>query len=160
MREAVAALAVAVGLAGCAPGFAPGAAGIGDPYFPTAGNGGYDVAGYDLDLRYDPSTGVLSGAATITATATRALSRFHLDLAALTASTVTVDGAAAGHSAQGGELVVTPPDGLERGRRFTTVVTYSVRRVRRTGTRTAAGSAPRRAPTRSASRGRRARGTR
>ena len=27
----------------------PGAPGIGDPYFPTDGNGGYDVAHYDLD---------------------------------------------------------------------------------------------------------------
>ena len=40
---------------------APGAAGIGDPYFPLDGNGGYDVAGYDLDLRYAPATDRLSG---------------------------------------------------------------------------------------------------
>ena len=53
-----------------APSFAPGAAGTGDPYFPTYGNGGYDVAGYDLKLRYDPKTGRLDGTATITATAT------------------------------------------------------------------------------------------
>ena len=31
-----------------------GAAGIGDPDFPTDGNGGYDVAHYDLRLDYDP----------------------------------------------------------------------------------------------------------
>ena len=42
-----------------APSFAPGAEGIGDPYFPTYGNGGYDVAGYDLKLRYDPASGRL-----------------------------------------------------------------------------------------------------
>ena len=28
----------------------PGAPGIGDPYYPLDGNGGYDVAHYDLDV--------------------------------------------------------------------------------------------------------------
>jgi hypothetical protein len=36
-----------------------GAAGAGDPYYPTAGNGGYNARHYDLDLSYDPATGVL-----------------------------------------------------------------------------------------------------
>ena len=40
---------------------APGAAGVGDPYFPTYGNGGYDVASYDLKVRYDPATDRLTG---------------------------------------------------------------------------------------------------
>ena len=37
----------------------PGAAGVGDPYFPLDGNGGYDVDDYDLAIRYDPATDVL-----------------------------------------------------------------------------------------------------
>src|SRR3954467_395823 len=78
-----------------APNFQPGAEGAGDPYFPTYGNGGYDVVGYDLNVRYNPTGGQLTGTATITATATQNLSRFDLDLAHLTASKVTVDGAAA-----------------------------------------------------------------
>ena len=41
--------------------FSPGAPGIGDPYFPLDGNGGYDVAHYDLDVDYDPATDVLRG---------------------------------------------------------------------------------------------------
>jgi hypothetical protein len=49
---------------------APGAAGAGDPYFPTQGNGGYDVAHYGLDIRYIPASKVLSGTAQITANAT------------------------------------------------------------------------------------------
>ena len=44
----------------------PGAAGIGDPYYPGAGNGGYDVAHYGLDLSYQPSSNRLTGVATIT----------------------------------------------------------------------------------------------
>ena len=38
-------------------GFTPGAAGLGDPYFPLAGNGGYDAGHYDLRLAYDPGAG-------------------------------------------------------------------------------------------------------
>ena len=45
--------------------FGPGAPGIGDPYFPLDGNGGYDVKHYGLDLAYDPPTDVLRGVATI-----------------------------------------------------------------------------------------------
>ncbi len=106
------------------PSFEAGAAGIGDPYFPTYGNGGYDVAGYDLDLRYDPAGGQLTGTATITATATQNLSRLNFDLANLAARNVTVDGTAARSTAEGNELVVTPATGIPDGRRFTVVVEY------------------------------------
>ena len=41
----------------------PGAAGVGDPYFPNEGNGGYDVRTYDLTLGYDPATDHLDGLA-------------------------------------------------------------------------------------------------
>ena len=91
-----------------APAFAPGAEGIGDAYFPKYGNGGYDVAGYDLKLRFDPKTDELSGTATITATATQDLSRFNFDLSKLAARNVTVDGVRASSKAEGTELVVTP----------------------------------------------------
>jgi aminopeptidase N len=107
-----------------APSFSAGADGAGDPYFPKYGNGGYDVGGYDLTLRYDPSAGRLEGTATITATATQDLSRFNLDLAGLSATAVTVDGAAATAAAQDAELVVTPAAGIPKGRGFTAVVTY------------------------------------
>src|SRR3712207_1446126 len=80
--------------------FQPGAAGAGDTYFPTYGNGGYDVGRYALRLRYDPGTDQLSGTATITATARTDLSQFNLDLAHLRASAVRVDGADAGHRAE------------------------------------------------------------
>ena len=47
-----------------------GGTGIGDPYFPKAGNGGYQVDDYDLSLRYEPSTAALSGTAVVRAVAT------------------------------------------------------------------------------------------
>ncbi|MFB2586560.1 M1 family metallopeptidase [Herbiconiux liukaitaii] len=59
--------------------YQPGSDGIGDPYFPLDGNGGYDVEHYALDLAYDPATDVMSGTATITAVATQNLSAFNLD---------------------------------------------------------------------------------
>ena len=67
MRRTFAGLVVATLLVGLAPGlvsaaqFSPGSTGIGDPYFPNDGNGGYNVLSYDLEARYEPDTDV-SGA--------------------------------------------------------------------------------------------------
>jgi len=121
-------LALAAGGAGPAaaagPAFTPGAPGIGDPYFPLAGNGGYDVRHYGLDITYTPQTDVLAGVATITATATQNLSSFNLDFDGLTLRSLTVDGRAAATSRAGGELTVTPRRGLRKGHRFTVVARY------------------------------------
>jgi hypothetical protein len=81
-------LAVGAPAAG-AESFAPGAAGIGDPYFPLEGNGGYDVRHYDLSFSYDPATDQLDALNKITATATQNLSRFDLDFQQLTVKVST-----------------------------------------------------------------------
>jgi hypothetical protein len=106
------------------PAFSPGAPGVGDPYFPLAGNGGYDVRHYSLDLDYDPATDVLSGTATIRARATQDLSSFNLDFQGLTVRSIKVNGRSAEWSRDGGELTVIPRHGLRNRARFTTVVTY------------------------------------
>ncbi|WP_432562632.1 M1 family metallopeptidase [Kineococcus sp. SYSU DK003] len=106
-------------------GFSPGAPGIGDRYFPLDGNGGYDVAGYELDLAYDPATDLLSGSAAITATATQDLTSFDLDLSGLDVASVTVDGVPSAFVRLGSELVVLPDTPVGVGRTFSTVVTYS-----------------------------------
>ncbi|SCX38211.1 Peptidase family M1 [Klenkia marina] len=86
-----------------------GAPGIGDPYYPGDGNGGYDVERYDLDIAYDPADDVLTGVATITATTTGArLSGFSLDLVGLDVSAVEVDGTPVEVTREGDELVVDP----------------------------------------------------
>ncbi|MBR7743866.1 M1 family metallopeptidase [Phycicoccus sp. BSK3Z-2] len=81
------------------PRYQAGAPGVGDAYFPYAGNGGYDVGHYDLDLTYTPPgaapaplEGEMDAVATIELTATRDLDRFNLDLRGLEATAVTVDG--------------------------------------------------------------------
>jgi aminopeptidase N len=107
-----------------APRYTPGAAGIGDPTYPTYGNGGYDVSHYDIRVRYSPRSGRLAGTTTITAVATQDLSRFHLDLA-LRASRVDVDGRRARTAAKGRELTVVPAHGIRRGTRMTIAVTYA-----------------------------------
>jgi hypothetical protein len=108
-----------------APGrFKPGAAGVGDPYYPRAGNGGYDVEHYTLDLWYRPGSDHLGGIATIQAVATQNLSRFNLDLDGLRVESVRVDGERARWRRDRGELVITPASGVERDSAFTTVVAY------------------------------------
>ena len=86
----------------------PGAPGVGDPYFPLDGNGGYDVDEYDLAIRYDPATDVLQGTATIRARATQALSSFNLDLVGLTVLSVEVNSQPAAFHRDGDELTVVP----------------------------------------------------
>ena len=48
---------LASGASAAGPQFTPGADGIGDPYYPQDGNGGYDVGHYDLDLTLRPRHG-------------------------------------------------------------------------------------------------------
>ncbi|MEU4166573.1 M1 family metallopeptidase [Streptomyces sp. NPDC026665] len=122
------ALALVAGLTACGGDGVhgkPGAAGVGDPYFPKMGNGGYDVTHYGLTLSYDPRDKRLTGTAEITARARADLSAFHLDLLGLHVSDVTVEDRAAGWSRAGQELTVRPHDDLDKGETFRTTVRYS-----------------------------------
>src|SRR5919109_370730 len=107
-----------------AQGFSPGAPGIGDPYFPLEGNGGYDVQHYDLSFSYDPATDRLDALNKITARATQNLSRFDLDLQQLTVRGVEVNDKAASFTRDGQELVITPSKGIRDGSTFTVNVRY------------------------------------
>ncbi|WP_033291104.1 M1 family metallopeptidase [Amycolatopsis jejuensis] len=124
---AAAAGVVAVLLAGTASAApAPGTPGVGDPYYPKAGNGGTDVLHYDIRLTYQPATDLLSGTTTLLLTATQDLSRFDLDFA-LKASNVLVDNRPAQFTNQNGdgELVITPAKPLAKGQTATVVVSYA-----------------------------------
>lgn len=103
----------------------PGASGLRDPYFPKAGNGGYQVDHYALDLDYDPADGQLHGTAVITARAEQELSSFNLDLSGLKVEGVTVQGAGARFNRTGNELTVRPAEDLEKGEVFVAEVDYS-----------------------------------
>jgi aminopeptidase N len=120
---AVLAATIAVPAAGAA--FVPGSAGAGDPFFPLAGNGGYDVANYSLTLGYEPASNQLAGRAVISARATQDLSRFDLDLRGFAISQLTVNGRAASFARDGQELVITPAIGLRAGTTFVVAVDYA-----------------------------------
>ncbi|WP_353807998.1 M1 family metallopeptidase [Agromyces sp. SYSU T00194] len=134
------------------PKYTAGDEGGGDPYFPYAGNGGYDVQHYDLDLTYTPPAaspapveGDLDAVATIDLVATQDLDRFNLDLRGLDVTAVTVDGRpaasiappAAGQTVDGAafwqvqdgaarawELTIQPRPKLKAGQEVEVVVEY------------------------------------
>lgn len=130
LSRGTAAALFAVVLAACGPGSgAEGAGddGAGDPYFPKAGNGGYDVTHYDLALAYDPGGRRLTGTATIDARATEDLTALNLDLQGLAVDAVTVDGTGARFAREGQELTVRPRHALDRDAHFRVVVRYAGR---------------------------------
>ncbi|GHJ39763.1 M1 family metallopeptidase [Streptomyces sp. TS71-3] len=103
---------------------APGARGLGDPYFPLAGNGGYTTRHYDLDLAYDPLTRRLDATEAVTARATQRLSTFDLDLSGLTVRGVRVNGRTARWTRDGQELAITPAKPLGKGQGFRVDLSY------------------------------------
>ncbi|MEU6143036.1 M1 family metallopeptidase [Streptomyces sp. NPDC047081] len=121
---------LALVLAACSAGVngTPGGSGVHDPYFPKAGNGGYDVTHYDLKLAYipgDDSAGHLTGTATLTARATKDLTAFDLDLKGLDVEDVTVEGKRARWNRAGQELTIRPHDDLTDTETFRVTVRYS-----------------------------------
>jgi aminopeptidase N len=122
---ALAAASVLLAIPASAASSAPGAPGIGDPYYPAYGNGGYDVSHYDLRLKYEPATDRLEGTATLLARTTQDLSRFNLDFL-LDVGEVRVNGAKASFTTSGEhELEITPKNPLAKGSPLTVVVRYS-----------------------------------
>jgi aminopeptidase N len=107
------------------PSFTAGSAGLGDPFFPLAGNGGYDVQHYSLDLDYQREGNLLDGTARIRAKATEDLSSFNLDLRGFDLPRVEVNGQAAAYSRDGQELTVVPRHGIRRNSAFIVEIDYT-----------------------------------
>jgi aminopeptidase N len=105
--------------------FLPGTPGTGDPYFPLAGNGGYQVGHYDVRFTYTPADTFLKGRVVVDATASQDLSSFDLDFRGMTVKEVLVDGTAASFARDGQELVVTPVAGIPGGAAFSVTVRYA-----------------------------------
>ncbi|WP_067531049.1 M1 family metallopeptidase [Nocardia crassostreae] len=103
-----------------------GAAGLGDPYYPLDGNGGYDARHYDITIGYDPPARQLTGSAVIDAVATHPLRTFNLDFSGPEVSKVTVNNLPAWFDRTGEhELVITPLLPLLPGLPFQVRVEYA-----------------------------------
>jgi aminopeptidase N len=102
-----------------------GLAGAGDPYFPQAGNSGYDVSSYDISLVVDPASGRIEGSVVILSRATQDLQSFNLDLRGLEIGGVKVDGAEAKYRREGQELIISCPEPVGVGATFSAEVSYS-----------------------------------
>jgi aminopeptidase N len=122
---AAAATAAALAIAAPAGAATFGSPGLGDPFFPLAGNGGYDVGHYDLALDYTRTGNQLRGSVMIDATATQALDRFDLDLRGFDISRLEVNGRPAAFTRDGQELQITPAKRLVAGKAFTVRVDYA-----------------------------------
>ena len=125
LAGALAFVTVAGASAAYAATFTPGSAGLGDPFFPLGGNGGYDVRHYGLTLNYEPQSNNLTGTAVIDAVATQDLSQFDLDLRGFDITALAVNGTAAPFTRSGQELVIEPTEGLPTGETFTVTIDYS-----------------------------------
>ncbi len=102
-----------------------GGSGLGDPYSPFWGNGGYDVQHYDIDLQVDPEANHVQGRTTIHAGATRDLDAFNLDFLGMEISNLLVNGTAAEFCRDdSGELTVLLPRPVSVGEAFTISVAY------------------------------------
>ena len=103
----------------------PGAAGIGDPYFPLLGNGGYDAIHYTIELDLDVEDGsILAATTTIDAIATQDLSTFNFDFRGPEIDAITIDGVPADWTRDRGELTVTPARPISAGDPFRAEVRY------------------------------------
>lgn len=97
-----------------------------DPYLPNAGNFGYRVSRYELELEYKVAINRLAGSATITAVTLAELTTFSLDLSrALSVTKVTVNGTRpAQFRAAMGKLHITLTERLPAGAAMTIAIRY------------------------------------
>lgn len=100
----------------------PGGAGLGDPYYPEFGNGGYDVEHYSITLDVEMDTDEIRGDAAIEAIATEDLTSFNLDFVGLTVESIRVNGTEVEFQREGGEMTIFAT--LQAGTRFTVEVAY------------------------------------
>jgi aminopeptidase N len=112
--------------AGATPELAPAAApGIGDPYYPGLGNGGYDALHYTIELEVDVANNHIEGATTLDAQATEELAAFNLDFLGHQIESVEVDGEAAEYARDGSELTIRPALPVPSEADFAVTVTYA-----------------------------------
>ncbi len=101
-----------------------GSDGLGDPYFPTLGNGGYDAQHYDINIDVDVQDQQFTATSIMSAKATQDLSAFNLDFTAAELDSAEVNGQPAQAARSGDELTLTPAASLKNGDTFKVVTSY------------------------------------
>jgi aminopeptidase N len=101
-----------------------GSDGLGDPFYPLMGNGGYDVQHYLIDLTVDNTESNIDGSTAIEAIATQVLGAFNLDLFGLNISIIVINEQPVTWMRSGSELTIIPSELIGDGDRFTVVVHY------------------------------------
>lgn len=103
-----------------------GAPGLGDPYYPDDGNGGYHVDHYAIAIDYDPPSRRLDGTARLDAVSSQPLRAFDLDFNGPAVQQVSVNNLPAGFGRDGAhKLTVTPALPILPGLPFAVTVRYS-----------------------------------
>lgn len=96
-----------------------------EPFFPQAGNEGYDALHYDVTIAFKPKNGRIKASTAIEAAATQSLKRFSFDFFGPKVSKVQVGLEPARFRRKPGKLIVFAPREIAKGERFTTLVRYA-----------------------------------
>lgn len=102
-----------------------GSDGLGDPYFPLLGNGGYKATHYLIDVGVDMDKQTIDSTVTIDAQATQDLSAFNLDFIGFQISKLALNGVETDYNRNEHELTIKPAQVLANGDKFTVVIKYS-----------------------------------
>lgn len=95
-----------------------------EPFFPGAGNRGYDALDYDVDIVFEPESGRIKARTLILARAEIDLRRLSFDFRGPRIRKVRVDNRAARFRRRDGKLVLFPRQAIEAGSLFTVDVAY------------------------------------
>jgi aminopeptidase N len=96
-----------------------------EPFFPHAGNSGYDASYYEVELKYKAKTRAVDARATMYAFPAQRLNRLSLDFVGPRVEEVLVNNEKARFSRHRGKLVVLPKRTVPEGESFTVTVSYS-----------------------------------
>lgn len=100
--------------------------GIGDPLLPDAGNLGYDVQHYTLDLTVtDVDDGEMRAATTIEFVATQDVPDFNVDFTDLNILVVQLNDEPTHYDYERGELTILPDAPLETGETYSLMIAYT-----------------------------------
>jgi aminopeptidase N len=97
----------------------------GEPFFPRAGNQGYDALHYEVRLTYKPKGGRIKASTEIEAVATQSLRGFTLDFLGPEVEEVKIGGEPARFRRRPGKLFVSAAVAIAKGESFTALVRYS-----------------------------------